>query len=312
MKKSERIQQELFFVNSHKEFNLTDIMREFQISRSTALRDLAELERLGVPMYVKNGRYGGYKVLPSSLLPPIYFTEAEIFSVFFSMQLLGLLSGLPFGSEYSTIQRKLFNTFSAEKQKRIAQATDSVHYMGIHQIETTKNLEALFASILKKEPLKILYTRYTKKVKRILPIRLTLMDGYWYCIAIDIEKKEKRTYRCDYIEDIEIELDYPSPLSEEETEKILTTQEKEYRDIPFRVRLSGKGKEYFLRNSFPNMRLEAKENDIFLVGEFNNNELPFLTNYFLGFGEHAEILEPEILRQEYTKLIEKLLSRYKL
>lgn len=28
-------------------------MREFQISRSTALRDLAELERLGVPMYVK-------------------------------------------------------------------------------------------------------------------------------------------------------------------------------------------------------------------------------------------------------------------
>ena len=60
------------------------------------------------------------------------------------------------------------------------------------------------------------------------------------------------------------------------------------------------------------MRLEAKENDILLVGEFNNNELPFFTNYFLGFGEHAEILEPEILRQEYTKLIEKLLSRYKL
>lgn len=124
------------------------------------------------------------------------------------MQLLSLLSGSPFGSEYSTIQRKLFNTFSAEKQKRIAQATDSVHYMGIHQIETTKNLEALFASILKRNPSKF-YILAIQKVKRILPIRLTLMDGYWYCIAIDIEK-EKRTYRCDYIEDIEIELDYPS------------------------------------------------------------------------------------------------------
>lgn len=75
MNKSERIQRELFFVNSHKEFNLTDLMREFQISRSTAIRDLAELEQLGVPFYVENGRYGGYKVLPSSLLPPIYFTE---------------------------------------------------------------------------------------------------------------------------------------------------------------------------------------------------------------------------------------------
>jgi predicted DNA-binding transcriptional regulator YafY len=36
-----------------------------------------------------------------------------------------------------------------------------------------------------------------------------------------------------------------------------------------------------------------------------------LTNYFLGFGEHVEILEPKILRQEYMMLIEKLLSRYK-
>lgn len=83
MKKSERIQQELFFVNNHKEFNLTDIMNEFQISRSTALRDLAELEDLGVPLYIENGRYGGYKVLPSSLLPPIYFTEKEILVCFF-------------------------------------------------------------------------------------------------------------------------------------------------------------------------------------------------------------------------------------
>lgn len=196
------------------------------------------------------------------------------------MQLLSLLSGSPFGSEYSTIQRKLFNTFSAEKQKRIAQATDSVHYMGIHQIETTKNLEALFASILKRNPSKF-YILAIQKVKRILPIRLTLMDGYWYCIAIDIEKRKEnlslRLYR-GYWNRIGLSV----PLSEEETEKILTTQEKEYRDIPFRVRLSGKGKEYFLRNSFPNMRLEAKENDILLVGEFNNNELPFLPIIFSG------------------------------
>ncbi|MGM0169325.1 hypothetical protein IGI39_003641 [Enterococcus sp. AZ135] len=311
MKKSERIQQELFFVNNHKEFNLTDIMNEFQISRSTALRDLAELEDLGVPLYIENGRYGGYKVLPSSLLPPIYFTEKEIFSVFFSLQLLDLLSGSPFGSAHSTVKRKLLNTFSEEKQEKIAAATDSVHYAGIDQIETAKNLEELFSTILKNEPINIRYTRYTQKVKQILPIRLTLMDGYWYCIAIDVAKKEMRTYRCDYIEDIEAEVDHPQSLSKEEINQILTTQQKDYRDTPFRVRLSVKGKEHFLKNKFPNMRLTAVEHDFFIVGEFNANELAFLTNYFLGFGEHAEILEPEILREEYTKLIEKVLSRYK-
>ena len=59
------------------------------------------------------------------------------------------------------------------------------------------------------------------------------------------------------------------------------------------------------------MRLTVTDNESFILGEFNNNELPFLTNYFLGFGEHVEILEPKILRQEYMMLIEKLLSRYK-
>ncbi len=102
-----------------------------------------------------------------------------------------------------------------------------------------------------------------------------------------------RTYRCDYIEDIEIELDYPRPLSEGEIAKIIATQQKEYRNIPFKVRLSDKGKEHFLKNKFPNMRLTVTDNDSFILGEFNNNELPFLTNYFLGFGEHVEILEPK-------------------
>ena len=42
-------------------------MKTFGISKSTALRDIEALKNLGVPLYVENGRYGGYRVLNKPL-----------------------------------------------------------------------------------------------------------------------------------------------------------------------------------------------------------------------------------------------------
>ncbi len=35
-------------------------MQAFNISKRTALRDIQELEVMGLALYVENGRYGGY------------------------------------------------------------------------------------------------------------------------------------------------------------------------------------------------------------------------------------------------------------
>lgn len=41
MKKDERLIQEMIYINSKKNFNLNDLIGEFDISRSTALRDIS-------------------------------------------------------------------------------------------------------------------------------------------------------------------------------------------------------------------------------------------------------------------------------
>ena len=41
------------------QFNLRDLMMEFRISKRTALRDVSELEALGVPLYAKSRKNGG-------------------------------------------------------------------------------------------------------------------------------------------------------------------------------------------------------------------------------------------------------------
>lgn len=55
MKKDERLIQEMIYINSKKNFNLNDLIGEFDISRSTALRNISSLEELGVPLYSEKG-----------------------------------------------------------------------------------------------------------------------------------------------------------------------------------------------------------------------------------------------------------------
>ncbi|MFQ6324402.1 helix-turn-helix transcriptional regulator [Lactococcus garvieae] len=310
MKKLERIQQELFFLNGRKNFNLRDIMDEFSISKRTALRDLQELERLGLPLYSNYGRWGGYQILENSLLPPIYFTEKEIFAIFYSLQTLNLLKEFPFGSSHKKIQNKLLNTFTPEKQKRIVQMMDTFHYEGIEQIAVTHNLEELARNILKNEVIRINYTRYNNQVKNILPTKLTMMDGYWYCTALDVNKKEWRVYRCDYIEEITVKDSYQETFSIEYLKQSYKNQQELYRVIPFKVKVSEIGKERFLKRNFSNMNLKMNKNENYIVGKFNESELDFLVNYFLSFGNHVEILEPNQLKEAYIKSIKTILNNY--
>ncbi len=83
MKKSERLNRELIFLSDKYSFQLKDLESEFGISKRTALRDVEELEAMGLAFYVENGRYGGYRLINQSPLVPIYFNKEEVQAVFF-------------------------------------------------------------------------------------------------------------------------------------------------------------------------------------------------------------------------------------
>ncbi len=310
MKKAERLNQELIFLNGSKEFHLSDFMREFHISKRTALRDIQELEDIGVPLYSVNGRYGGYKVLDSSLLPPIYFNEKEILALFFSLQLLELISDTPFQQTHPYISKKLLKTFSNEKQKKIIESQDAIHYRGTPQVNTTDNLDVIFQAIIRHEALIIDYVRYKTARKCIQPIRLEIMDGHWYCMAWDIEKKAWRTYRCDHINVIHVEKNLGITFTKEEMIRSYQIQNQQYRTIPFKVQLTEKGKSQFLKRNYANMLLKEEKEQLFIIGQANKDEISFLANYFLGFGETVRIIEPDVLKEEYLRLLKSILSRY--
>jgi len=71
MNKAERLNQELIFLSNKNFFQINDLITEFNISKRTVLRDITELESMGLSFYVENGRHGGYHLIKKELLVPV-------------------------------------------------------------------------------------------------------------------------------------------------------------------------------------------------------------------------------------------------
>ena len=98
MKKSERLNKELIYLSYRKEFHLKELENEFNISERTALRDIANLEELGLNFYVEKGRYGAYHLTQNRLWVPINFELEEINAIFFALKALNKMTTTPFSS----------------------------------------------------------------------------------------------------------------------------------------------------------------------------------------------------------------------
>lgn len=61
------------YINNRTRYTIKEIIQEFNISRSTAIRVIREIETMGVSLIAEVGRGGGYSVMHNSFLPPIHF-----------------------------------------------------------------------------------------------------------------------------------------------------------------------------------------------------------------------------------------------
>jgi len=306
LKKSERINQELFYLNDKNYFNLKDLMNTFKISKSTALRDISELERLGVPLYATNGRYGSYHIIHEIILPPIHFNEKEIFAIFFSLQLLKSTANSPFGHTYRQLRDKLIKTFPKEKQLLIKESMKVVTYAGSFSDEYIDQIEILFENIVKK---KVITFNYKNSKRHILPIKLTLRNGYWYCIGLDLKEDIYKNFRCDKINDLSVDKELRIILSQEEIENDLLKQQETYRYLNFKVEISEKGITHYQQTHYPNILLENDNQRYFLIGEINPSEIGFFTNYLLGYGLNILNIYPNEIKESYIQLISKLQNK---
>lgn len=131
MKRVERINTMIHYINNRAFFTIKELMEEFQISKSTAIRDVNEIRLQGMPIVSEVGPEGGYFVERNRMLPSIRLTDYELRAIFLSF-LATSNRGLPFLVDRKALTEKLLLVASDEQKDNLLELQNFVWIGGVN------------------------------------------------------------------------------------------------------------------------------------------------------------------------------------
>ncbi|ECW7468703.1 YafY family transcriptional regulator [Listeria monocytogenes] len=297
MKKSERLNDMMLFLNDKNVFQLSDIMTKYDISRSTAIRDVKSLEEIGMPIYSERGRNGHYQVLRNRLLSPIVFNIDEVFELYFSMLTLKAYETTPFHLSVEKLKTKFERCLSAEKIEMLRK-TEEVFSLGyIKHNNQCEFLDVILQFTMEEKVCQINYDK--KGIEKTYVVQfynISSAYGQWYVTSYNFETKRMQVFRCDRILELEENHAFEAKkLTDLKSETDYLYKKKDA--INFEVEIASNGVDLFFKENYPSMKLNQEQGRNVIRGFYNRGEEPFIINYLLGFGDKINMVQPDSLKE---------------
>ncbi|UOE55480.1 helix-turn-helix transcriptional regulator [Cytobacillus oceanisediminis] len=212
MKKVERINVMMRYINNRAHFTISEIMREFNISRSTAIRDIREIEAMGMPLVAEVGRDGGYFVMNNSVLPAVRFTDNEIKALFLAF-MATRNQQLPYLKSRQSLAEKLLGLISENQQEDLVLLNQILLFEGTNPnnpdlLELSDlphpMLEKLIQTLLLDSYL--LITINEENGIRSYPIYLLQLyreKSIWLIEGFDLKEEKKQIFPVDNLTNVE-------------------------------------------------------------------------------------------------------------
>ena len=283
-----------------------ELAERFEVSVRTIYRDIESLSIAGIPVYSRKGKNGGISLTEEFVLNKLLITkeeQQEILAALVSLQETEL------GSEKAVLQ-KLGEFFKTEPVPWVE--IDLSDWSG-----TRKQMyEDIKQAILKRRVISFDYYGQNRPMSRrtVEPVQLLFKEYTWYLKAYCRERQDFRTFKIFHIQRLEVleESFIPkTPVAEETTQnKSQAGQVQEFPVTPLTVWIDKK-EAYRIYDRFDETELEVLEDGNFLVHcAYPLDE--WVYSLVLSFGASAKVLEPEHIRLEIQKRINKMMENYEM
>lgn len=235
MKKVERINIIMRYINNRGHFTISEIMREFNISRSTAMRDIEEIQAMGMPLVSEVGRDGGYFVMHNSVLPVVRFTDNEVKALFIAF-MATRNQQLPYLKSRQSLAEKLLGLISESQQDDLVLLNQVLLFEGTNPYNPDLlNLSDIPHPILEKLIQAILSDSYLlitieeEEIMKSYPIYLLHLyheKGLWLIEGFDLKEEMKHIFPVDHLSDVK-PYESKKRLSKKKILEKLSKQEEE-------------------------------------------------------------------------------------
>ncbi|MBP0725388.1 WYL domain-containing protein [Bacillus sp. RG28] len=308
MNKSERLNDMLQFINGKKTFNLKDLMEKYNISRSTAIRDVQSLELLGMPIYAEQGRNGKYLVLDNRILSPIIFTVDEMYAIYFAMLTLKGYKAKPFEYEISKLEDKFKQVLPSQVKDNIEKMKELINLEMTNHSNFNPYLKDLIQGIIDEKIYQVTYLKNKEKIQIIGQfIKINSKFGQWYSKIYNVDKQKVQNLRCDKIVSLEVVEDKNS-MKLEYLLSLLENYHKQDIAIQFSVVVTDRGKDLFDKEHYPSMSIQKTDDNYIVSGYYNLDEVDFISEYFLRYGKSIVSISPITLKASIQNKLHKIIT----
>ncbi|MBP1756433.1 MAG: decaprenyl diphosphate synthase [Firmicutes bacterium] len=296
MKKVERINIIMRYINNRAHFTISEIMQEFKISRSTAIRDIREIETMGMPLVAEVGRDGGYFIMHNSVLPAVRFTDNEVKALFIAF-MATRNQQLPYLKSRQSLAEKILGLISENQQDDLVLLNQILLFEGSNPINPElldltdlpdPMLEKLI-QVLLLDSYVLLTIREEKGIKSypIFLLHLYHEKSSWLIEGFDLKEEKIQIFAVDRLTDIE-----PYPVKKKlSRSKILEKLRKQEMVTNLLLELGPKAiaqfKKYHPFNAFISFTNPYQTSAIFetFINVNKPEELNEIINWILFLGE---------------------------
>lgn len=282
----------------------------FDVSKRTIFRDFNALQEINVP--ITWDKYSGYGVMPGFKIPPLMFSSHELATIIVGLNFVKSQVDEKLVEDAKGVEVKIQNVlpdelkqFMESLQKRTV--VDPYLKFGSEK-KKGGNWYAISSAISQKKRIQFFYDPKVgeKKTRKIDPYLLVFYKDHWNVIGFSHLRGDFRNFILDRVSQIEI-------LGEDFVEK----SNFKIEDLIFRFEGSSQkvevlvDKEVYKRfkANLPTNKFKEKEfNTEKIKVSFEVDNLAFINEWLLQFGNSVNILTPQELVDSRNELLKKMLG----
>ena len=276
-----------------------ELAQKFEVSIRTIYRDIDSISSAGIPVYATQGKGGGISILNDYTLDKSLFSEQE------QEQMLTALQGMVATTEENSneLLTKLSGLFQINSTNWIE--VDFSDWA--HRTPQQDTFNIIKEAIFQKRVISFCYFsgKGNKEKRNVRPIRLVFKSKSWYLYSFCLLRNDYRFFKLTRIKELEM-------LSETFTQDFTPTKiEKQIQvENTVAVKLKFDRQAAFrVYDEFTDSITEDSQGNLYVQIDLPDNEV--LYSYVMSFSDSVEVIEPQSIREQMKKRLQKMQEKYR-
>jgi predicted DNA-binding transcriptional regulator YafY len=298
--------------------NVQTFCTMFEVQPRTVYEDIRSLkERMGMEVAFDRYKNGYYNKNPNKQLPAFELTNGEIFALTIGKDMLSSYTGTSFEPILKAALEKIYARLPEKVEINIEDLRSMIRFKPVALVPVERKMFLdLNRACEKNLPIQITYYSPSSNEttdRKVDPYRLVEHRCTWYVVAWCHLRRAMRMFALHRIGGYRLVDARFTPLGDEEVDTWLNSAfliEHGDAGIAVKIRFNQKASRYIRERQWHSTQVLTEHPDGSCTLAFTTQSLDEVQRWVLGYGEEAEVTEPEELRRSMKAALNKAVAYY--